>query len=234
MMEEKSKLLKLSKSILKYDFNNLQLLKDALTHSSFAKNNNERLEFLGDSILNFIVSNKLCQDFPDATEGELTRMRAFLVRGTMLAEIAREFQLGEYLFLGASEYKTGGHQRDSILEDALEAIIAVIYIDSNIDVASQVILGWYKDRIKLLVHEDFKKKDPKTELQEYLQAKKTELPVYNITKTTGDSHQKFFYVTCNIKMINKDTSGTGSSRKDAEQDAAAKMLVAIKQQQRDN
>ena len=211
---------------LGYQFVNADLLDQALTHRSFAANNNERLEFLGDSILNFSVAHALFQKFPAAKEGDLSRLRATLVKGDTLAEIARGFSLGDFLKLGEGELKSGGAQRGSILADALEAIIGAIFLDSGFEVAKQVLLAWYSLRLDALsVNQD--EKDPKTLLQEFLQGRKQPLPQYEVVKVEGESHAQIFTVSCRIKSLSSATLGFGSSRRAAEKEAADKMLALI-------
>lgn len=216
---------KLSQAI-GYQFRDINLLKKALTHRSVNDENNERLEFLGDSLLNFFIGNFLFHKFPHAKEGNLTRLRASLVKGETLAFIAHEFNLGNYLILGAGELKSGGRQRTSILADAVEAIIAAIYLDGGIEVCEKTTLRWFAPR---LTDEALKqmRKDPKTELQEYLQARHMATPKYQIVATEGGMHDQIFVVECIVKDLNERQSGRGSSRRRAEQEAATKILEKI-------
>ncbi|MFT2097128.1 ribonuclease III [Marinomonas sp. 2405UD66-6] len=209
-----------------YFFADLGLLELALTHRSFGGKNNERLEFLGDSILNYVIAEDLFHRFPKAKEGELSRLRASLVKGDTLAELAREFQLGDFLKLGAGELKSGGFRRDSILADAVEGIIGAIYLDAGMDVCRQHILDWYKDRLdatslKIVT------KDAKTRLQEYLQARKYGLPQYEVVKIAGEPHDQTFYVNCQVEAYDGVIEGKGNSRRIAEQNAAAKALKKL-------
>ncbi|WOD09333.1 ribonuclease III [Marinomonas sp. GJ51-6] len=209
-----------------YFFADLGLLELALTHRSFGGKNNERLEFLGDSILNYVIAEDLFHRFPKAKEGELSRLRASLVKGDTLAELAREFQLGDFLKLGAGELKSGGFRRDSILADAVEGIIGAIYLDAGMDVCRQHILAWYKDRLdatslKIVT------KDAKTRLQEYLQARKYGLPQYEVVKIDGEPHDQTFYVNCQVEAYDGVIEGKGNSRRIAEQNAAAKALKKL-------
>ncbi|WP_410506458.1 ribonuclease III [Marinomonas sp. GJ51-6] len=202
------------------------MLELALTHRSFGGKNNERLEFLGDSILNYVIAEDLFHRFPKAKEGELSRLRASLVKGDTLAELAREFQLGDFLKLGAGELKSGGFRRDSILADAVEGIIGAIYLDAGMDVCRQHILAWYKDRLdatslKIVT------KDAKTRLQEYLQARKYGLPQYEVVKIDGEPHDQTFYVNCQVEAYDGVIEGKGNSRRIAEQNAAAKALKKL-------
>lgn len=153
---------------LGYEFTKVELLTQALTHRSAANKHNERLEFLGDSILSIVISDALYHQFPKATEGDLSRMRATLVRGDTLAIIAQEFKLGEYLLLGPGELKSGGHRRESILADAVEAIIGAIYLDSDLECCRKLLLQWYETRLKE-IQPGINQKDAKTLLQEHLQ-----------------------------------------------------------------
>ncbi len=206
-------------------FDQPDLLVMALTHRSMGANNNERLEYLGDSILGFVIAEKLYAQFPDASEGELSRLRASLVNQSSLADLARENNLGDYLILGSGELKSGGYRRDSILSDALEAIMGALLKDRGISVCKEWILKLFSQKLDDL---DIKKsqKDPKTQLQELMQSRKTELPVYELIKMTGAAHAQTFSVKCTTDI---DSSvGTGDSRKKAEQDAADKMLKKIK------
>lgn len=222
---ENNDLLQLSEK-LGYTFKDIQLLDAALTHRSVKPDNNERLEFLGDSILNFVIAEALYKKCPDATEGELSRMRANLIKGETLAELAIEFDLGHYLRLGVGESKSGGHRRSSILADAVEAIIAAIFLDSGISICRRKVLSWYHSRLNkpFLMK---KLKDPKTRLQEHLQAKKFPLPDYTIDDITGEAHEQEFHVHCAVKGIEEITYGSGSSRRRAEQEAAENFLLFL-------
>lgn len=213
---------------LGYRFSDLKLLKAAMTHRSSAGVNNERLEFLGDSILNFSIAVELYTRFPKAQEGDLTRLRAVLVNGATVAEIAKELGIGEHLSLGLGELKTGGFQRESILADALEAIIAAIYLDSSeISVCQERILAWYESRLTKIVP-GTSPKDAKTALQEYLQSKHLALPEYEVIATTGSSHQPLFKVLCRVPVLATPIEGVANTRKKAEQNAAEATLKAIK------
>jgi ribonuclease-3 len=211
---------------LGYEFKDGQLLKTALTHRSLGKNNNERLEFLGDSILGWIIAEALYQQFPFAKEGQLSRLRARLIKGQTLAKIAAEFNLGDYLRLGQGELKSGGFRRVSTLADALEAIIGAIYLDSDIDTCRRVVLSWFNNRLEGLSLAS-NLKDPKTLLQEYLQAHKYALPDYQVISTTGKEHEQVFKVVCRVDPLSKEVMGKGSSRRFAEQDAAHKILITL-------
>ncbi|MEW8330156.1 MAG: ribonuclease III [Candidatus Thiodiazotropha sp.] len=212
---------------LGYSFADPQLIEQALTHRSAGGKNNERLEYLGDAILGFVVADELFEHFPMATEGQLSRLRSSLVKRDTLADVAREFNLGDYLHLGQGELRSGGQSRDSILADGLEAIFASIYLDGGYDVCRGVIRGIFLPRLRTMSL-DRHRKDPKTELQEHLQAKKIDLPGYEIVSINGDPHNQLFTVTCMVSALGKSTSGQGASRRKAEQDAASRMLALLK------
>ena len=212
--------------VLGYTFTHKDLLRQALTHRSASSNHNERLEFLGDSILSFVIANALYQHFPSIDEGDMSRMRATLVRGNTLAEIAYEFDLGEYLQLGQGELKSGCFRRESILANTVEALIGSIYLDSNIKTVEELILKWYEKRLEKISPGDTQK-DPKTRLQEYLQSKHLSLPTYFIVKVCGEAHNQLFTIHCKISIISEFLIGTGSSRRKAEQDAAKKALIKL-------
>ena len=207
-----------------YQFRQQDLLEQALTHRSYSRsNNNERLEFLGDSILNLIISNHIYLRFKDADEGDLSRIRASLVKEESLAQIAMDIGLGDHIRLGGGELKSGGFRRASILSDALEALIAAIYLDSDYAQIEATVLRLYQGQLQT-VDENANLRDPKTQLQEYLQAKKMHLPRYQVEQTSGKSHNQVFTVSCNITDLELQSKGKGSSRKKAEQQAAQKIL----------
>jgi ribonuclease-3 len=209
-----------------YAFTNLGLAETALTHRSAGSSNNERLEFLGDAILGFVIADYLYANFPDADEGELSRLRAGLVKGDSLAQIAKQLDLGKYLNLGAGELRSGGHSRGSILADAVEALFAAVYLDGGYLEARRVILELFEDKLSRLSKKS-QQKDPKTRLQELLQSRKNPLPTYTIISITGEQHEQCFTVTCRVDELNIITEGTGSSRRKAEQDAASRFLRRI-------
>lgn len=211
--------------IVNYQFSNLDFLEQALTHRSVGARNNERLEFLGDAILNMAVARDLYQRFPQAREGQMSRLRASMVKGKTLAEIAREFELGEYLRLGSGELKSGGFRRDSILADTVEAIIGAISLDADLMTAEAKVLEWYESRLLSLTLEDVRK-DNKTRLQEYLQGKKLSLPSYEVVSITGEPHCQEFHVQC-LLDDGKESNAIGSSRKIAEQKAARELLKQL-------
>jgi len=218
-------LIKLSQRI-GYVFQDESLIQLALTHRSKGNTNNERLEFLGDSIVNFTIAEALYRKFPQAKEGKLSRLRADMVRGTTLAEIARDFDLGEFLLLGSGELKSGGYNRESILADVVEAIIGAIYLDTGMDAVQERILSWYKSRLDNL-SEDTVVKDAKTRLQEYLQKSQNRLPKYDVVEISGQAHDQKFRVSCRVEKLPEVTIGIGSSRRFAEQSAAEKALKAL-------
>ena len=211
---------------IKHTFSDLKLLTSAITHRSSTGTNNERLEFLGDAVLSFVIADELYGRFPKAREGDLTRMRAALVKGETIASIARNLELGKFLQLGQGEKKSGGFQRESILADALEAIIGAIFLDSNIETCRACILSWYEDQFDHL-NTGQSQKDPKTELQEYLQGKRQPLPTYRVVKVVGDAHHPVFHVACQVCLLEAPSIGVGNTRRKAEQDAALAVLRAI-------
>ena len=214
-------------TILDYQFKQPDLLEQALTHRSYsADKNNERLEFLGDSVLSLVITQHIYQRQPEADEGELSRIRSSLVNQEALARVARDIGLGDYIYLGGGELKSGGFRRSSILSDTLEAIIGAIYLDSGFGPAQDTILFLYRDYLLTLPDSDTLK-DAKTRLQEYLQSRQLGLPEYKVIKTVGKSHDQVFTVTCSIASLKLTYSGEGSSRKKAEQDAARKTLDQI-------
>ena len=211
---------------LGHTFKDHELMILALTHRSFAGRNNERLEFLGDAILNFVAGEALFERFPMAREGQLSRLRARLVKGETLAILARGFDLGEYLRLGSGELKSGGFRRESILADALEALIGAIYLDAGMAVARERVLAWLTNELESLTLVDTNK-DPKTRLQEFLQSRACDLPRYEVVDIQGDPHCRTFVVECQITLLNDKTLGQGASRRIAEQVAAAAALIAL-------
>lgn len=212
-------------AVLDYDFHEPTLLGKALTHRSAAGGaNNERLEFLGDSLLNCIMAEAVYQRYPRADEGDLSRLRATLVKGDTLAGIARELGLGDHLRLGGGELKSGGYRRTSILADALEAIFAAVYLDSDFETCRALILRLYRERLAALPPVS-ELKDPKTRLQEYLQAQQQPLPIYQVRDVAGEPHAQQFTIECTVGGVT--TVGEGSSRRKAEQEAARKALAQI-------
>ncbi|WP_457095799.1 ribonuclease III [Lysobacter sp. P5_B9] len=203
------------------------LLTQALTHRSAGAPHNERLEFLGDALVNLIVAESLYQHWPQADEGALTRARAELVRESALAPIARQLDLGAKLILGPGEMKSGGHRRDSILADALEALVAAIYLDAGFETCRAVVLPWFQSAMEALPPPHKVGKDAKTRLQEWLQGKQKPLPVYALLSESGDDHAKTFRITCTLQQPVLVTEGEGGSRRAAEQMAAEAALQAL-------
>lgn len=212
---------------LGYQFKQPKLLKMALTHRSSDDNNNERLEFLGDSIVNFVIAEALYLQFPHAQEGDLSRFRATLINRDALGDLARQFDLGRYLYLGQGELKSGGSNRLSILSCAMEAIIGAIYLDTGFEAARECVLRWYQPWLQSLTKAS-SHKDPKTQLQEYLQGKHMALPVYTVESISGESHQQTFIISCQVDGIPEKVLGSGTSRRRAEQTAAELMLGKMK------
>ena len=211
---------------LNYQFSDQELVRTALTHRSANRPNNERLEFLGDSLLGFIVAEILFEIYPDAREGDLSRMRAGLVNKESLAEFARELELGECLRLGLGELNTGGKDRDSILADTVEAIIAAIYLDGGIEACRQFVRRWSEARLSSQFP-DAQQKDNKTRLQELMQSQGLPLPRYEVVKISGEDHQQLFQVSCQVAPLQKFQIGRGRSKRFAEQEAAQKALEQL-------
>lgn len=202
-----------------YYFNQPSFLLRALTHKSYSSKNNERLEFLGDAILNYIITSFLYTKYSTLSEGVMSRIRANLVCTNTLAELAKEFNLGNYIKLGPGELKNGGYKRYSILSNTIEALIGSIFLDSNMQTIELLIYHWYKIRLNYYNIQDIKK-DPKTQLQEYLQSNGLPLPVYQINNIKGKDHDQIFVVKCQIAKLNYSVIGYGLSKQKAEQDAA--------------
>jgi ribonuclease-3 len=203
------------------------LLTQALTHRSAGAPHNERLEFLGDALVNLIVAEALFQLWPQADEGGLTRARAELVRESALASIARQLDLGAKLILGPGEMKSGGHRRDSILADALEAVVAAIYVDAGFETCRAVVMPWFQAAMDALPPPHKVGKDAKTRLQEWLQGKQKPLPIYTLVSEGGEEHAKTFHVACTLQNPELVTEGEGASRRAAEQVAAEAALQAL-------
>ena len=216
---------KLQKNI-DYHFSDAALLKQALTHRSVNKNNNERLEFLGDSILGCVISHELYHRFPLVDEGQLSRLRSSLVRGQTLAKLAKTLNLSETLVLGQGELKSGGFRRESIQADAFEAILGAIFLDSDYLTVSAVILKLYDELLNDASPDD-SLKDFKTQLQELLQKKGHSLPIYELIKTKGQDHNAVFYVSCHIKEFNLSVEENAKSIKRAEQACAELILESL-------
>lgn len=211
---------------LGYQFRDPALLSLALTHCSASGQNNERLEFLGDSILNHIIAEELYQRFPCSKEGEMSRMRASLVKGDTLAEVAMELQLGDYMRLGSGERKSGGHRRSSILADVFEAVVGAILLDSDVKECRRCVLALFAPRLQQL-SVNAADKDAKTRLQEYLQGRNYPLPEYDLLSVQGDDHAQQFHVACRLAKPNLVAEGGGTSRRKAEQDAATAALKKL-------
>lgn len=214
------------KKSLAYEFEDEHLLRQALTHRSAPGPNNERLEFLGDAVLQLAISELVFENTENASEGQLSRLRSTLVKDTTLAEVATFLGIGDHLILGSGEQKSGGHRRSSILADALEAIFGAVYIDAGFADARKVIHTAYGDRLHELP-EAADLRDPKSRLQEYLQGRKLALPDYAMQKISGKAHDQSFEVSCIIVELDAMTIGKGSTRRDAEQEAATAMLKKI-------
>ncbi len=213
---------------LGFQFHDRELLKQALTHRSAGQHNNERLEFVGDAVLGMIVADQLYQRFAQANEGQMSRLRASLVKREALAEVAHGLSLGDYLILGEGEQRSGGHQRDSILADALEAIIGAVYRDQGFEAARALVLRLWRKQLDGLTL-DQEQKDPKTRLQEWLQARGHALPVYEITRVEGKQHQQVFHVACRVAALGRTLVAQGGSRRKAEQAAAAALLDELRE-----
>lgn len=215
---------------LGYRFDTPQLLTTALTHRSAGPEHNERLEFLGDAILGFEVADYLFHHVAQADEGKLSRMRAHLVRRETLAEIARDLNLGEVLRLGPGELRSGGQNRDSILADAVEAVIAAVYLDGGIEEARTLVRHLLGKRLSS-PDKGLQQKDAKTRLQEYLQAQRLPLPKYEVERVDGDQHRQRFFVNCRVESPELCVQGQGNSRRKAEQMAAEACLNALTENQ---
>ena len=207
-------------------FNNINLLKQALTHRSAGKNNNERLEFLGDSILSFVITKWLYHHFNKLSEGKLTRIRATLVKGETLAEIARHYNIGDQLILGAGELKSGGFNRSSVLADVVESVFGAVFIDKGIDLAEKFILC-VMDSWLLKVDPNASDKDAKTRLQEYLQKRGLSIPNYSLIEKSGKDHLQIFTMQCSINELKLSEKAVNRSRKKAEQQVAQNILNKI-------
>lgn len=213
---------------LGYQFNEPALLSQALTHRSYNNHNNERLEFLGDGVLNFIVAHQLYERFPKLPEGDLSRLRAQLVKEATLFEIAQMLKIGELLNLGEGELKSAGWRRPSILSDALEAIIGAAYLEGGFPAAEVLVLNLYTDKLDKIDPNTIDK-DAKSKLQEYLQSKKIDLADYQVISIEGEAHAQTFKVSCEVKKLSIKTHGEGTSRRNAEQQAAKLALETIQQ-----
>ena len=211
---------------LDYQFNDSQLFEQALTHRSASGLSNERLEFLGDAVLDFVVSEIVYDALPDADEGDLSRLRASLVKDTTLAQLASKLGLGEHLILGSGERKSGGHRRESILADALEAVFGAVFLDAGYAPSREVIENAFGDRL-LDLPDPSELRDPKSRLQEWLQARQMDLPEYDLVNVTGEAHRQQFEVRCTIAGSKAAATGNGASRRSAEQQSAERMLSQL-------
>ncbi len=216
---------------LQYSFKNKHLLNQALTHRSYGNQNNERLEFLGDGVLNCIIAHQVFMRFAHLSEGDLSRLRALLVKESTLCEIAIAFNLGEALKLGEGEMKSEGWRRPSILADALEAIIGAAYLDGGIPAAEQLVLQFFAEKLAV-INPNSIDKDAKSLLQELLQSKKSALPQYAVTTIAGEAHAQHFEVSCFIEKYQLTTKGAGASRRIAEQQAAQLALQQLEKMER--
>jgi len=212
---------------LGYAFRDPSLLDSALTHRSAGGANNERLEYLGDAVLGLVIAEALYRRYPQASEGELSRLRANLVRKQTLSELARDLNLGELLRLGSGELKSGGYRRDSILADALEAIFGAVYLDGGFAASAALIQTLYAGHLEALPTKPLAIKDPKTQLQEYLQGRHLSLPEYEVISVHGEAHDQIFEIECQIAALAQTTRAQGSSRRRAEQQAAQQMLEQL-------
>ncbi len=211
---------------INYPFKQPALLQQALRHRSAGAPHNERLEFLGDSLVNLMVAESLFNHWPKADEGALTRARANLVRESSLAAIARQLNVGDSIELGIGESKTGGHRRDSILADTLEAIVAAIFLDSNFETCRAVVLPWFEPQIRDIQPGKIEK-DAKTRLQEWLQAKQLARPEYQLIESRGEDHARIFLVRCSVPEPFLDEQAEGSSLRLAEMAAAEKIMFKL-------
>jgi ribonuclease III len=211
---------------LDYAFSDASLLRQALTHRSYGTPNNERLEFLGDGLLNFVVARLLYDRFTRLPEGDLSRLRASLVNQQSLSRLATSLDLGDHLRLGEGELKSGGFRRPSILADAFEALLGAVFLDGGFSAAERVLVNLYEP---LLADDDLSTmgKDPKTRLQELLQGRKLALPRYSIVSVTGEAHEQRFLVACEIPELAIRSVGEGTSRRAAEQEAAGAALKQV-------
>ena len=207
--------------IIHYTFNDPSFMIMALTHRSFSAQHNERLEFLGDSVLSFLIANELYKRFPRIDEGDLSRLRAQLVKESSLSGIATSIGLGDFIRLGEGELKSAGWRRPSILADTFESIMGAIYLDGGIEAAQQFVLRFFETQLNE-IDPKLIQKDPKTLLQELLQSKKNELPIYTVVSIEGEAHSQTFTIECLIKKYDIKTQGVGNSRRMAEQEAASK------------
>jgi len=225
-MQTKPNLDLLQKAI-NYQFKQISLLKQALTHRSAHHKHNERLEFLGDAILGSVIANEIYAKFPKADEGQLSRLRSFLVKEKALSELATELGFSQFLILGSGELKSGGFRRASILSDTFEAVIGAVMLDSDYQTTQEYILNLYQKKLADLSLSKAVK-DPKTSLQEWLQARSHNTPNYEVVRSSGKDHAKTYWVNCQLEYQNIQVEGYGSSRRIAEQEAARKAMEQLK------
>ncbi len=211
---------------LKYHFRDPELLELALTHRSASKQNNERLEYLGDSFLNFAVARHLYESHPSAPEGDLSRLRAAVVKGATLAELGRELEVAPQIILGPGEHSSGGAQRDSIIANAVEAVIGAVLLDGGFEMADACVSHLFSGRLEHLP-EAGSLKDAKTKLQEWLQGRGLSLPVYTVESSSGEPHRRSFVIVCEVAEPVARAEGHGQSRRQAEQDAAERILSIL-------
>ncbi|RDH84724.1 MAG: ribonuclease III [endosymbiont of Galathealinum brachiosum] len=214
--------------LINYQFNKIELLNEAVTHRSAGARNNERLEFLGDSILNFVIAADLFTRYPGSSEGDLSRLRASLVNKEGLFLVSQDLKLGDYLILGSGELKSGGFRRNSILADTVEAIFGAVYMDSDLECCRDIILRLYNEQLENILDAD-SLKDPKTRLQELLQSRKFSLPKYDVIEIVGKAHNQQFTVNCKIEKLELETEGKASNRRKAEQQAADKIIPLVQE-----
>jgi ribonuclease-3 len=214
------------KKSLGYEFKNVQLLEQALTHRSAHGINNERLEYLGDAVLDFVISEAVYLQRPDASEGVLSRLRSSLVKDATLAELSTGLGIGDHLILGSGEKKSGGHRRSSILADALEAIFGAVFLDSGFDEARRIIHNAFAGRL-VEIPDSAEQRDPKTRLQELVQSRGIALPEDRVEDVAGKAHKQTFSVRCTIEELDRSTTGQGTTRRDAEQESAEQMLAIL-------
>ena len=214
------------RNVLGHEFSDAELLNKALTHRSFSRNHNERLEFLGDALLGMFIADALFAKFPEAAESDLTRLRSSLVNKETLARLARQLDLGSHIKFGIGEHKSGGWQKKSLLSNAMEALIGAVYLDSDLENCRSFILALYACLLDELTIENIPK-DPKSELQEYLQANKKSLPAYHVIAEEGEAHNRMFTIECRIDGIAGPVVAKGRNKRDAEQAAANAALKII-------
>ncbi len=218
--------LKILQKKINYQFSDIKLLQTALTHRSASSQHNERLEYLGDALLGSVIASQLYSQFPNADEGELSRLRAFLVKEKALFELAQQLDIGDFINLGGGELKSGGFRRASILSDTFEAIIGAVYLDSDFLTVEKFVLNIYQKNLSALSL-GMAQKDPKTRLQEWLQSRNIGVPEYEVVRSSGKDHAKSYWVSCKIDYQSIQSEGYGASRRKAEQDAASKILEKI-------